>query len=94
MTHEQRSAIFRRAAKLVKAGWCQFFICEDDADGNPRRCLLGAVSDACGEVGEVSYPLRGAIEELTGMDAAKWNDATGRTQAEVVELLERLAGDI
>lgn len=52
--------------------------------------MIGALCNACGHDWLPNKATRFVVSKLN-MDIDTWNDAPGRTQAEVVELLERLA---
>ena len=74
--------IRERAAQLLERdGWCQGT--KKDAQG--RRCLSGALEAVAEweEAGDVWYALR---MELNAVPSA-WNDAPGRTLAEVLAAL-------
>jgi hypothetical protein len=95
------SQLFTRAAELCAKGWCQGEPPFDarDADGGPAHPLLEAV--AWGATGaliragqELNYyglsPVGQAISRLhtvLGEPVEAWNNASGRTQDEVVRFL-------
>jgi len=86
------------AKAQVKAGWCQRALQNDDGE----VCLMGALFIATGStfspsgcaynVTELGVRMASAISNFTcrtvGMMPVAWNNTDGRTQAEVVELLE------
>lgn len=78
--------ILKRGRERVAAGWCQ------RAMGGAERgayCLVGSFLDA----DELPFGrcLKAVSLELPEgfQDPLKWNDAPGRTQAEVVALFDR-----
>lgn len=53
-------------------------------------CALGALQKVEGRLLTSSHPAKRALEDLVG-NVALWNDAEGRTQAEVVAALRQAA---
>lgn len=86
----EEAAIVRRMMELLKEpeNWCQGAL-EDDG----RMCVLGAVHNVSVERHVSGLPLE-VLRSLTqecgrgGVDA--WNDAPGRTHAEVLAMLARV----
>lgn len=92
------------ARALIEKGWTQHVYVERQGR-QACYCLLGAVSKAA--VGAPDYekgllrshkkleravsPVLRALGCADAFSAAVWNDARGRTQAEVVEVLGRAA---
>lgn len=79
--------VLERARERIARGWCQ-----GKAEGpDGSVCIIGALHHAFyGGIGpltpEAAYPLRVAVEQM-GLDpetVSIWNDAPGRTQAEVL----------
>jgi hypothetical protein len=91
--------VLLNAAELIRTrGWCQDRAVTPDG----RLCLIGALVVANSRVSVAamigsSYPL--AHEALNRLRCAvlqspgRWNDAPGRTAAEVIALLEQVALD-
>ncbi len=86
------------ARALIERGWCQGLF-EMRSITESCFCLYGAVnrvvagdaeSDLVGD--EYFLPLARAIgEDRNPLNLAEWNDAPGRTQAEVVEAFRKAA---
>ena len=95
--------VFLRMRDLInERGWCQHEV----QDKNGRVCLVGAYDLVAGvtftdhgvtvnEDFELTDTFQDSaywkLGEATDWSVPKWNDAPGRTQAEVIVLLERLA---
>jgi hypothetical protein len=83
------------AAEAIRArGWCQG---APVAPGG-ELCLIGAVMEASGSSGapiSFSHPCWQALERLGRAvpQPVTWNDAPGRTAADVIALLEKVALD-
>ena len=82
----------------VKAGWCQG-AGSRNAEGREVRsaapdavswCLTGGITASSLVTERGWLRMTDAIREIVGKDITGWNDAPGRTQGEVVELLERV----
>ena len=91
-------AVIEKALELVRKGWCQRASARD-ASGNSVSpmdteaccwCLDGALLVACDGMAEYLTASRTVSEALGGKGYIGWNDTPGRTQDEVVSLLERL----
>ena len=82
------------ARALIERGWVQGSY--ENAHGN-CFCSLGAIEqvggDCWNELPELWQPLAQAIgtNPCEGFAIATWNDAPGRTQAEVVEAFRKAA---
>lgn len=88
-----------RTRALVRAGWCQYDS-RRVVDGRQCYCLTGAVwaSAAAGD-GDFSHDyrvvkaalafLRRAARAVVAGDLPKWNDTYGRTQGEVLALIDK-----
>jgi len=81
---------------LIERGWTQGAL----ENGTGEVCLMGGVNRAgCSNM--MSIALTQLLQEITGSSVVAWNDATGRTFAEVLDLVdtailrvkEELAGD-
>ena len=89
-----------KPSDYLKKGWCQGRAAQDDEgrfvlSGSPSAacwCLLGACSAAYHSGGTGIDPVSFAIKarHLGIPSLVLWNDAPGRTQAEVVALMEKL----
>lgn len=80
--------ILTQAAELIRRhGWVQR---KFGSDGG-GFCLIGALIHASPSRYEDAYAR--VSQELGERSLISWNDAEGRTQEEVLELLERAASD-
>jgi hypothetical protein len=92
---EQVKAVLLEAAKLVERGWCQGRE-RDFRDGIACYCALGAINASSPLSGDFD-PYDYAYDSLAfyiGVnlgEVSEWNDASGRTQAEVVAALRGAA---
>jgi hypothetical protein len=78
--------ILREAAADLEAnGWIQ-----DDSYAGNKACLVGAIMRTHGARIEMSDAFD-AVKAHLGVTPAVWNDARGRTQAEVVKELLTVA---
>ena len=59
-------------------------------DGAVCFCALGAIEHIVGE-GECTTPYKWVVADVVGRSTTAFNDALGRTQAEVVEALRKAA---
>ena len=88
----KNSDILTKAAAICEAGWVQGKYHEDGC-----FCMFGAIAIAAGDKqDDIDMPKAGpavrAVEAAVGNIALEtWNDAKGRTQAEVVAMLRRVA---
>ena len=91
-------AVIERALELVRKGWTQRANARD-ASGNAVSpigteaccwCLDGALLVASDSALEYLQASISVSEALGGKGYIGWNDTPGRTQDEVVSLLERL----
>jgi hypothetical protein len=85
-----------KPSDYIRKGWCQRAFARD-ARGNRTSpgsqfavawCAAGALM-ANGEMGRSYTEARFFDEASLGMPLAAWNDAPGRTQGEVIALLEK-----
>lgn len=88
----------KKPSDLIRQGWTQGSYaktgdnmkCDSFSPEAAKWCIIGAIS-ACPRYG-YGY---GSIDKLAAIlpdtveSVASWNDAPGRTQAEVIELLEK-----
>lgn len=74
----------RAARDLIEKGWCQNAFRRNDK-GQYSYCALGA----CEEVFVNDTWLRKSLGRGPGQGIMTWNDAPGRSQAEVLELFDR-----
>ena len=89
-----RVKVYRRAAELVRRGWCKFYRAKDDNNKvtfycSPEAtqfCMTGALLRASDELGVVAGKLKFADFDIEG-SLSKWNDVEDRTQGEVVDML-------
>jgi hypothetical protein len=74
---------------LERDGWCQGHL-HDDAG---RRCIRGAISaaafDLAPEGGRRAFRVAASssVRQIIGMPLVEWNDAQGRTAADVIAAL-------
>lgn len=93
---EQVRAVLLDAAKLVERGWCQV-LPWSTKDGRKRYCIWAAVlesywsSGALWDRDSMAKLLYDEIGLSSGESIGSWNDAPGRTQAEVVAALRGAA---
>ena len=71
------------ARNLVEAGWCQYALRSGD-----KYCALGALRACADNPYHERYGLW-HMEHIINDYLWNWNDAPGRTQAEVVDLFDR-----
>lgn len=85
MTNKQFIAKLKKARQLIKGGWCQGRMVVYLDNGKRQYCLLGALEEA-------GFKLWGVRNfKFTGSrwsDPASWNDARGRTKAQVLACLD------
>jgi hypothetical protein len=84
-------------SELVRKGWCH----HETRKYHPgttvvtARCLVAAAQDAIGNIDDaLSRFLYRAGQRVPISSLATWNDTSGRTQAEVVALLESVERDL
>lgn len=91
-------AVLREARKLLDRGWCQGALALDDKgskiyEKSPaacRWCLLGAIGAASNWRHAPSKKAISMLRVSTEWEQpANWNDAPGRTQAEVLAAVDR-----
>jgi hypothetical protein len=89
----------REAKGVLAGGWCQ----GDYSDGNGNHCAAGAVNAVLFPEGRawssgdlhVARHLEAFFDHLLGDgfgSLSRWNDAPGRTQAEVIALFDKALG--
>ena len=91
------------ARALVKKGWAQDYnamalgsaVCDPRSKAAARWCangaLVAATGDADSPICSMAYDVLRAAAETDGSLSA-WNDAPGRTQAEVLALFDKALG--
>jgi hypothetical protein len=88
-THAQK--VISLAADLIeKHGHCQNRV----RDERGAMCLVGGLETACSILGESFAPwseATAAVKSVVGGDFIDWNNAPGRTKAEVVAVLRAAA---
>lgn len=77
-----------RAAEMVERGW---FGNRPDHGPQKNVCLLIAISEAVNEIGGNRYVALARLGFPRAIDGVCWNDAKGRTKAEVIDLLRTRA---
>ena len=91
-----RDDLLRAAELLEQKGWCQNML----STSHGEHCLLGAIYfchyGVEGDSNHIAPPEWGEVftllEKFTGgMQPAFWNDAAGRTRAEVIAVLRAAA---
>ena len=97
--------VLETAAEHVRAGWTQNLLF-DKVDGVQYCCGSGAIWLACGMDASVAvtrdwsvprelwYNTYRKLSEFVGDELPAWNDALGRTQAEVVDAMLHLAKEL
>jgi hypothetical protein len=96
--------VLAKAKELVEKGWTQRYFAVD-ADGDEvcwdskfacKFCAMGALYRASGRLGygtDVAIAARGIVINLIpGTILGAWNDLPGRTQEQVVNLLDVAIG--
>jgi hypothetical protein len=85
--------------ETIKAGWCQRYFSEKDENGKVCYCLSGACSTLFHRLeysryDELLYHFVNIFAQNIGHHSLiKYNDTLGRTQQEVIELLEKMRVD-
>jgi hypothetical protein len=95
------AVVARRAAEIVRAGWCQHAVAVNELGTNtdaldPRatkHCALGALAVAASDPDAFMHPIADRIRRMTGCSIGGWNDMLGQTQAEVAALFDRIAAE-
>lgn len=94
---EEAIRILEEAKVKLKKGWCQGAFAlnewgETVSSRSPmahRWCLMGAIESSANKAVSGSAVMT-TVMEVTGIGGlARFNDAPGRTQAEVIEVLDR-----
>lgn len=88
--------VLRRARPLIAAGWTQYAFAKDDVgatvnSSSPNAvcwCSLGAINASIEMTGEYDAA-KNVLSRVAGENIGVWNDAPGRTQAEVLALFDR-----
>ena len=101
----QVSKALRAARELLAAGWCQEAIARTDTgvavyDENKAAtafCLWGACCRAVSDMGlnyqkdlRLMDAIAFALDETVGVCAVDWNDTPGRTQLEVLAVVDAI----
>lgn len=87
--------LLKTAGVIEERGWCQ----NSYGDKQGRLCILGAMRvalklplrDFCGAIPPAGDEAMDRLSRHIGNRPHKWNDAQGRTQAEVVAKLRAVA---
>ena len=87
--------ILREARKLLKSGWRQYTP-RTIQDGHDKYCMAGALYHASSQIRMANKDIHGIYEsaflhisdEIGGGSIVEWNDTTGRTQEEVISVLD------
>jgi hypothetical protein len=84
---EETRRVLATAKGIVAAGWCQ----GNYTDGEGRYCAAGALGWRFdGNIDDSQREAFTALERLTGVgNLFHWNDAPGRTQQDVIDLIDR-----
>lgn len=88
---DETRRVLATAKGLIARGWCQ----EVYEDGSGGHCLLGAVYNAADGAMDSYRAAHNMLVDAIGPphSLVNWNDALGRTQADVVALIDKvLAG--
>lgn len=81
-----------RAREILEKGWCQHSLQDND-----KYCVVGSIRAALGIPSETLYPPKeeaycaavGVVQREIGYSVAFWNDAEGRTHAEVLDVMDQ-----
>ena len=92
----QISTALRTLKTLLARGWIQKTDAMDEAGNRvsvydrraTRFCLGGGCLQASNDDGQIYRCMRDALEETLGAHWIEWNDAPGRTQAEVLAAID------
>ena len=82
---EASKELLAMADKMERDGWCQYKV----VDAHGRVCIVG--SHIGYEYVEVMFRLRANLGVASNGGVIDWNNAPGRTQAEVVAKLRSVA---
>jgi len=86
-----------KPSEYIRKGWCQGTLSRTE-DGTPtylsndapaKWCLMGAIQQAY-DRDVVHNPVYEKLVSLLSEGVPNWNDAPGRTQQEVIDLLESI----
>lgn len=83
---EARQVLDRAADYITRRGWCRF----EWFDLHDRACIGGAVHTYAPSP-EIEGLAMSLIEREVGDRPDRWQDAPGRTKAEVLDVLQRAA---
>ena len=90
------AAVLRDARRLIERGWVQGDGVVLDDSGETRYCIMGAITEAvrrldcAGPRGPAGERARAALlRVIDDRGLADFNDAEGRTQAEVLAVFDR-----
>ncbi len=88
---EVRDVLLGAADVIERGGWCQ-----GAYERSGSFCVSGAIRKASGwkadgHLTTICVDAHGALWQALGENMADWNDAPGRTQAEVVAKLREVA---
>lgn len=100
MTSKQVANILRKAAALVRKGWCKGSPARDslglvvgplDEDA-VEFCAIGAIQRVCRALtADGAWEARRALREVIGMEIAPWNDGIARDAEQVARAFEEAA---
>jgi hypothetical protein len=97
MKHEQWQIDLLKAARFIRENGLQ----KNHLEGPDGYCLLGAITAAACSLDDYKAATKAVIERVrmcfdgshSAGILARWNDRPERTAQEVIDLLERAAGD-
>jgi hypothetical protein len=76
-----------KAADYIREhGWCQFSY--EQPTG--QVCIIGAITSATTPF-DISEELRGYLHDVLGTHGTLWNDLAGRTESEVLGVLDAIS---
>ena len=90
MTQETREAIGKVRA-LIMSGWTRGALVMRDETGQDHYCLMGAIGEVFPGRGGVTPEYKAVYDAITShgiKSLIEWNDAPGRTQEDVLRLLD------
>lgn len=82
--------VLRKARALVKEGWCQQDLLRQEY-GKTLYCALGALDTATGGPSDNTPAYKRMLRVTRAVDGqlSEWNDAKGRTKAQVLAAFDR-----
>lgn len=85
--------VLKESRALIEKGWCQIHTAVNHSGqstwtGCPTACKWCAFGAVMAVTGDWNKPYA-ILRDLTVGSLAEWNDAPGRTQAEVLDLFDR-----